>query len=151
MASLAPGTAHPTLLFYIFGEQSCYFAAKMTKLNNPALIDDFLVDFFKPYYSRLPGYAEDSADCRPTECLATNWLCDEFAGFGSYSNFQVGLEAGDADIEIMREGLPDRGIWFAGEHTAPFLGLGTTTGAYWSGEAVGQRIAEAHGQAPGAS
>lgn len=25
-------------------------------------------------------------------------------------------------------------MWFAGEHTAPFVALGTTTGAYWSGE-----------------
>jgi hypothetical protein len=44
----------------------------------------------------------------------------------------------------MREGLPSRGLWFAGEHTAPFVALGTVTGAYWSGESVGQRIAKAY-------
>lgn len=51
----------------------------------------------------------------------------------------------DRDIEALREGCPDRGIWFAGEHTAPFIALGTVTGAYWSGEAVGRRIAAAYG------
>lgn len=44
----------------------------------------------------------------------------------------------------MREGLPGKGIWFAGEHTAPFVALGTVTGAYWSGESVAKRIAEAY-------
>ena len=47
----------------------------------------------------------------------------------------------------MREGLPGRGIWFAGEHTSPFVASGTVTGAYWSGEGVGKRIAEAYGMA----
>lgn len=32
-------------------------------------------------------------------------------------------------------------MWLAGEHTAPFIALGTTTGAYWSGEGVARRIA----------
>lgn len=66
---------------------------------------------------------------------------DELAGYGSYSTFRIGLREGDKDIEIMREGLPDRNLWFAGEHTAPFIALGTVTGAYMSGEAVGERIA----------
>ena len=51
----------------------------------------------------------------------------------------------DRDIEALREGLPDRGIWFAGEHTAPFVALGTVTGAWWSGEGVGRRIAAVYG------
>ncbi len=51
----------------------------------------------------------------------------------------------DKDIEALREGCPERGIWFAGEHTAPFVALGTVTGAYWSGEAVAKRVAEAYG------
>lgn len=78
--------------------------------------------------------------------MATDWLHDELAGFGSYSNFQVGLENGDDDIRTMREGLPNQGLWMAGEHTAPFVGLGTATGAYWSGESVGRRIAESYGR-----
>ena len=51
----------------------------------------------------------------------------------------------DKDIEALREGCPDRNLWFAGEHTAPFVALGTTTGAYWSGEAVAERIARVYG------
>ncbi|PNY25149.1 polyamine oxidase 4 [Tolypocladium capitatum] len=148
LASLTPETSHPTLLFYIFGEQSRHLTTKVAELDDQAERDRFLFHFFKPYYSRLPQYSEASDDCRPTGCLATAWLRDELAGFGSYSNFQVGLEEGDADIETMREGLPDGGLWFAGEHTAPFVALGTATGAYWSGESVGRRIAEAYGREP---
>lgn len=32
------------------------------------------------------------------------------------------------------------GIHLCGEHTSPFVALGTTTGAYWSGEGVARRI-----------
>ena len=51
----------------------------------------------------------------------------------------------DRDIEALREGEPERGLWFAGEHTAPFVALGTVTGAWWSGEGVGRRVAEKYG------
>lgn len=84
--------------------------------------------------------------CQPTGCFATDWLHDDLAGNGSYSNFQVGLQDGDRDICAMREGVPSEGVWLAGEHTAPFVALGTVTGAYWSGESVGRRIAETYGK-----
>lgn len=51
----------------------------------------------------------------------------------------------DKDIEALREGCPERGVWFAGEHTAPFVALGTVTGAYWSGDKVAARVLEAYG------
>ncbi|PFH57439.1 hypothetical protein XA68_15057 [Ophiocordyceps unilateralis] len=145
LASLEPGAAHPSLLFYLYGDQSRHVAAKVTALQTEAERDGFLTHYFKPYYSRLPNFSEASPDCRASACLATAWVCDEFAGFGSYSNFQVGLEEGDEDIKTMRAGLPERGLWFAGEHTAPFVAVGTATGAYWSGESVGRRVAEAYG------
>lgn len=59
------------------------------------------------------------------------------------------MEEGNKDVEVLRHGVPERGVWFAGEHTAPFIASGTTTGAYWSGEAVGERIAEAYGMGRG--
>lgn len=145
LASIAPEAAHPTLLFYIHGQQSKYLTSKVAELEGQEKKDEFLISFFKPYYSRLPHYSESSPECIPTCCLATSWLLDDLAGNGSYSNFQVGLENGDEDIKTMREGLPDHGLWLAGEHTAPFVALGTATGAYWSGESVGRRIAEAYG------
>lgn len=55
----------------------------------------------------------------------------------------------DKDIEALRQGCPERGMWFAGEHTAPFVALGTVTGAYWSGEAVARRIMAAYGNGGG--
>lgn len=107
-----------------------------------------LVEHFEPYYSRLPGYDSDSDDCKPVDGTATTWGADEFAGFGSYSNFQVPTQSPspgedahlDNDIEALRKGCPERGLWLAGEHTAPFVALGTVTGAWWSGEAVGERV-----------
>ncbi|EMR65465.1 putative amine oxidase protein [Eutypa lata UCREL1] len=156
LASLG-SASHPTLLFYTYGDQSRYLTGELAKLLLPDITTNtnkdknkrtaaaFLYDWFRPYYARLPGYDPESPACRPAGCYATQWLHDELAGRGSYSNFQVGLEAGDADIEAMREGVPERGLWLAGEHTAPFVALGTATGAYWSGESVGGRIASAYG------
>lgn len=146
LASLSMGISQPTLLFYIYGDQSTHLTSKVAELSSKEKKDAFLYAFFKPYYSRLPGYEETNPDCQPAACVWTDWLRDDLAGNGSYANFQVGLEEGDKDIEIMREGLPDRGFWLAGEHTAPFIALGTATGAYWSGESVGHRIAEAYGR-----
>lgn len=145
LGSLTPESSHPTLLFYIYGPQSEQLTSRVAELPNKKAKDDYLLDFFRPYYSRLPHYSETDPKCQPTGCLATSWLRDELAGHGSYSNFQIGLEEGDEDVKTMREGLPDRGLWLAGEHTAPFVALGTATGAYWSGESVGRRIADAYG------
>jgi hypothetical protein len=55
--------------------------------------------------------------------------------------------SGDCDqhFQALREGLgEDRGIWFAGEHTSPPGGLGTVTGAYWSGEEVAKKLSRRH-------
>ncbi|KFH43881.1 polyamine oxidase-like protein [Hapsidospora chrysogenum ATCC 11550] len=145
LASLSPGSSHPTLLFYTYGAQSEYLTAKVSELKSKKEKDEYLLAFFRPYYSRLPQYSESDPRCQPTACLATSWMRDELAGNGSYCNFQVGLEEGDEDVKVMRHGLPEQGLWFAGEHTAPFVALGTATGAYWSGESVGERIAEAYG------
>jgi hypothetical protein len=145
LSTLPEPCSHPTMLFYIFGDQSVELAAQLNASPTEEEKKDLLVKFFEPYYSRLPNYKEDSEDCIPLSCLATSWVNDEFAGYGSYSTFRTGLKEGDKDVEIMREGLTGRSLWFAGEHTAPFVALGTVTGAYWSGEAVGERIAEAYG------
>lgn len=142
LASLSDGNAHNTVLFYIFGDQSAYITSTVSSLHSDKDKADFLIEHFQPYLKRIPGYDAVSPACAVVDCLASNWLGDELAGNGSYANFQVGLEEGDRDIEVMREGIPSRGLWLAGEHTAPFVALGTTTGAYWSGEAVGRRIAE---------
>lgn len=144
LANLSPETRHPTLLFYIYGPQSEFITKKLMELPSQVEKDRFLFDFFHPYYSRLPHYSDASDDCKPIGCMATNWLHDELAGYGSYSNFQVGLAEGDEDIRIMRQGLPQQGLWLAGEHTAAFVALGTATGAYWSGEAVAKRISDAY-------
>ncbi|KAK4993421.1 hypothetical protein LTR50_000351 [Elasticomyces elasticus] len=144
LAALPPSCAHPTLLFYIYGPCGRHIA-DLVKTTPEAELDDTLYDFFNPYYSRLPNYSASDPACRPKAVLATAWANDRFAGYGSYSNFQIGLEEGDRDIECMRHGMPERHIWFAGEHTAPFVALGTSTGAYWSGEAVANRIVKAYG------
>lgn len=145
LAALPASCAHPTLLFYIYGDCSKYIGFLVSSAASDEERDRKLNDFLEPYYSRLPNYDQSNPACMPKAVLATAWANDEYAGYGSYSNFQVGLEKGDEDIEVMRHGMPERGLWFAGEHTAPFIALGTSTGAYWSGEGVGKRIAKAYG------
>lgn len=144
LAALPGSCAHPTLLFYIYGDCSRYIAKLVSSTPRADERDAKLLEFFEPYYSRLPNYAASSTHCKPRAVLATAWANDEFAGYGSYSNFQVGLEKGDEDIEVMRRGAPEKGLWLAGEHTAPFVALGTSTGAYWSGEGVANRIVKAY-------
>ena len=70
------------------------------------------------------------------------------SGYGSYCNFQVGITDAVSDMEAMRYGVPERRLWFAGEHTAPFDECGTAAGAYLSGEGVGNRILEIYGRKP---
>ncbi|KAK3190888.1 hypothetical protein K4F52_003205 [Lecanicillium sp. MT-2017a] len=111
-----------------------------------------MVDFFSPDYCLLPNYAADDPNCVPVCALATNWQNDELAGNGSYTNFKTspslpegGCETQLDDIRAMRHGMPERGIWLAGEHTAPFVAIGKSTGAYWSGESVAMRILATNG------
>lgn len=144
LAALPSSAAHATLLFYTYGPTSSHIASLLSS-SPPVTHTELLTEFFAPYFSRLPNYSASDPSHQPQSVLATNWASDELAGYGSYSNFQTGLERGDQDIEVMRKGLPERGVWLAGEHTAPFVALGTVTGAWWSGEGVGKRICKAWG------
>ncbi|KAL8646269.1 MAG: hypothetical protein Q9226_006938, partial [Calogaya cf. arnoldii] len=152
LSSLPTPHSHPTLLFYMHGSLAKHITTLASKFD-PTSTEYLtaLSDFFKPYYSLLPNYNPTSPSCSPSHALATNWQHDEFAGWGSYSNFQisdpevVGKIELDKDIEALREGAPERRLWFAGEHTAPFVALGTVTGAWLSGEGVAKRILRAYG------
>ncbi|KAF2729383.1 amine oxidase [Polyplosphaeria fusca] len=148
LASLPAGTAHPTLLFYTFGPTSLSLARMLSHHPSPShpAAQAALTTFFEAYFSLLPNYVRDSPSCMPTAVLATAWANDELAGHGSYSNFQVGLEKGGEDVEVMRRGVPERGVWVAGEHSAPFVALGTVTGAWWAGEGVARRICGVYGR-----
>ncbi|KAL5336981.1 hypothetical protein BJX70DRAFT_389629 [Aspergillus crustosus] len=141
--------AQATLLFSIYGPCAEYVTSRLTPLNpNSQEYFAFLIEFFRPYYSLLPGYTPDTIHCQPTAVLATSWQTDELAGFGSYMNFQAKKSEKDTpainsledDLRALRHGMPERDIWIAGEHAAPFVALGTLTGAYWSGEMVAVKI-----------
>lgn len=145
--------AQPVLVFHLWGESASHVTSAITRLDPSS--DEYynvISVLFRPFYSRLPNFQATHPDCVPVAVLATNWQNDKFAGYGSYTNFMTDHRGGgpkdnpaiDDDVRIMRRGVPERGIWFAGEHTAPFVALGTSTGAYWSGEAVATRICEAH-------
>lgn len=152
LASLPGSCAHPTLLFYFHGPCAQHVTSLIQGLDSASKEYFARLDaFFHPYYSLLPDYSYSSLECKPCGIFATNWQNDELAGFGSYTTFQASDPAKDGevqldqDIEALREGCPERGLWFAGEHTAPFVALGTVTGAYWSGEGVAKRVAEVYG------
>jgi predicted NAD/FAD-dependent oxidoreductase len=144
LAALPEGTAHPTLLFYTFGPTSLHIG-KMLAENPAEKHNELLIEFIEPYFSKLPGYDASKEECQVKGVLATAWANDELAGHGSYCNFQIGLQEGDKDVETLRKGVPERGLWIAGEHCAPFVALGTVTGAYWSGEGVAKRMLGAYG------
>ncbi|KAL8730231.1 MAG: hypothetical protein Q9166_004208 [cf. Caloplaca sp. 2 TL-2023] len=126
------------LLFYTFGDCSTHITTCIHGLQGKAR-DQWLQEFFEPYYAALPGYSPYYA---PVRFLATEWCNDDLAGNGCYSNFQVGMTDAARDVEAIRHGMPEQHIYFAGEHTAPFDGLGTVAGAYTSGEMIAKRIIE---------
>ena len=142
--------AQPVLLFYLWGASAAHVTSAVADLAPSG--DEYykLIDrLFRPFYSRLPNFGKDQADCTPSAVLASNWQNDELAGKGSYTNFKKahvtdgemgGVQAVDDGFRAIRDGVPERGLWFAGEHTAPFVALGTSTGAYWSGEAAATQI-----------
>jgi hypothetical protein len=146
LASLPEQCAQPSLLFYTYGPCATHIVNQIANLSPSSTeYKTTLTNFLKPFYSRLPGYNPASPDCTPSAVLATSWQTDPYAGNGSYCNFQVGLTQADKDIEALRScvGVGEgRGLWFAGEHTAPFVALGTTTGAYWSGERAAVQVCE---------
>jgi hypothetical protein len=146
LAALPQEVAHPTLLFYTSGPSSTHIAHILkSHPPNSLSLHGALWNFFKPYISLLPNYSSLDFNCNPSGILATGWENDEWSGWGSYTNFPVGLERGDEDVVTLRNGMPERGVWFAGEHCAPFVALGTVTGAWWSGEGVGKRICDVYG------
>ncbi|PLB40803.1 flavin monoamine oxidase family protein [Aspergillus candidus] len=147
LAALPPHCAHPTLLFYTYGPCATHIVSNLANLPPTSPEYHTILDtFLHPFYSRLPNYTASSPSCKPLAFIATQWQNDPYAGNGSYCNFQIGLQQGDRDIEVLRAGLgADRGVWFAGEHTAPFVAVGTTTGAYWSGERAAGQVCEVYG------
>ncbi|KAL5350234.1 hypothetical protein ACLOAV_005272 [Pseudogymnoascus australis] len=135
LAAFSPENRRPTLLFYLYGDCSCLVTSLVRNKSTEehyAILDDF----FRPYYSLLPNFAADDENCKPKAILSTDWQDDELSGYGSYCNFQVGIKDADEDVKVIRHGVPDQRLWFAGEYTAPFEELGTAAGAYMSGEAV---------------
>lgn len=134
----------PVIMFFTYGEWGRHISnlIKGKDQESPEFYE-ILDSHFQPYYSRLPNFSAKSPDCKPTIFLATDWQNDEFAGFGSFTNFPIGQEDGAKDLQVLREGLgTERGVWFAGEHVAPTKGIGTVMGAYQSGEYVAKAIIE---------
>jgi hypothetical protein len=148
LAAFPPPHSHPTLLFYTYAPLSLHIAHLAATLPPPALTAT-LWSYYQPYVSLLPHYSSIDPDCTPTAILATSWAEDELAGYGSYCNFQVGMEDAEGAVKALREGVPERGLWFAGEHASPVEECGTVAGAYLSGEGVGEKIVGVHGREKG--
>ncbi|GAD94839.1 hypothetical protein THITE_2109024 [Paecilomyces variotii No. 5] len=136
--------ASPTLLFFTWGHSAIQLTATVRSLT-PNEQFEYLKTYFKPYYSLLPHYSSGDVDCEPQVILSTDWAGDELAGNGSYTNFPTEVDDASRNVDVLRYGCPDRGVWFAGEHTAPSLHMGTATGAYIAGEDVAKRIIELYG------
>ena len=150
LSALGDGYASATLIFYLHGPIGEHVTSLVRGYEQDSLEQYNRLDgFFSPYYTRLPGYNDKT--CRPIGFYNTDWQNDSLAGNGSYSTFQVsdhkkdGLVELDKCLAILAHGWPERRLWFAGEHTSPTEALGTTTGAYWSGEVVAERMARVYG------
>ncbi|KFY84589.1 hypothetical protein V498_07800 [Pseudogymnoascus sp. VKM F-4517 (FW-2822)] len=129
LAAFSPENRRPTLLFYLYGDCS-WLVTSLVRNKSTEEHYAILDDFFRPYYSLLPNFAAHDENCKPKAILSTDWQDDELSGYGSYCNFQVGIKDADEDVKVIRHGVPDQRLWFAGEYTAPFEELGTAADAY---------------------
>ncbi|KAF3124713.1 hypothetical protein TWF703_011219 [Orbilia oligospora] len=145
LAHITPPHNQPTLLFYTHGSTSKYITSILQFSSSPQESRSKILQFFQPYISKLPNYSPTNPDCIPRDYVATNWLNDEYAGNGSYTNFPVGLMDGVEDVRVIEEGIEEKRLWFCGEHTAPLLGLASVSGAYWAGEVAAKRCLRAFG------
>ena len=138
--------SQPVIMFFAYGQWGRHITGLVRGMAQDS--DEYyriLDDNFRPYYSKLPHYDSALHKCKPLEFLSTDWQGDKFAGFGSFTNLPTGSGEGCQHFEAFREGMGEsRGIWFAGEHTSPPGGLGTVTGAYWSGEVAAEKIVRRH-------
>ena len=144
LAHLPDGCAHPTLLFYIHGPCGAKVVESVDGMEpHSRTYNQSIDDFARPYYSLLPNFSKEDPSTQPVSWFCSAWQQDRFAGNGSYSNIQVGIKDAYGDVEAMQSGCglgEERGIWFIGEHTAPAALMGTTTGAYVSGERDARKI-----------
>ncbi|KAK0754840.1 flavin-containing amine oxidase [Schizothecium vesticola] len=134
--------AQPVIMFFVYGQWGRHITGLVRGMGqNSEECRRVLVDNFEPYYSKLPNYDPVSSSCQPSAFLTTDWQDDRFAGYGSFTNQPTGRGDSSQHFEALRTGMGEsRGIWFAGEHTSPPGGVGTVTGAYWSGEEVARRV-----------
>ena len=139
--------SQPVIMFFVYGQWGRHITGLVRGMAQDSEEYFRILDAnFQPYYSNLPSYDPNSPECKPLEFMSTDWQGDKFAGFGSFANLPI--RSGDCaqHCGVLREGMgEDRGIWFAGEHTSPPGGLGTITGAFWSGEGVAKRVACRYG------
>ncbi|KAB5583441.1 hypothetical protein GE09DRAFT_302154 [Coniochaeta sp. 2T2.1] len=144
LSALESENSHATLLIYTFGELSAHICSLVHENPDRAKQYAALDEFFRPYYSRMSCYNPKDQNCTPKAYLASTWRYDEFAGYGSYCNMQVGVEGADKHIQAFQDGIPGRGLWFAGEHAAPVEERGTVGGAYMSAEIAAAKIVAKH-------
>ncbi|RMZ83519.1 hypothetical protein DV737_g1628, partial [Chaetothyriales sp. CBS 132003] len=146
LAAFGHEQSHSTLLIYTSGDLSAHISSIVHRHPDKATQYAHLDQFFQPYYSRLPHYDAKDAACRPEGYLASTWRYDELAGYGSYCNMQVGIDGADDHIRRIQQGMPERGLWLAGEHGAPIEERGTVGGAWMSGKMTAEKILTKYGR-----
>lgn len=144
-------TRNPTLLFYLYGGCSAHFQSLLsTQSANTSIsagdpLFHRILALFTPFLRVLPHYSPSVST--PLSILPTSHSTSPFS-YGSYTHLSPATGTNlDTDISTLRKGIGrNTGLWFAGEHTAPFIAIGTTTGAYWSGEGVARRVLAEYGR-----
>jgi hypothetical protein len=107
-----------------------------------------LLRYFSPYLTRLAPCVSSSPPPpsspypfpRPTSILLTHFSASALSGYGSYTNFQIGLTCGLARVNALRDGWEAGRVWIAGEHCGEVVGLGSVTGAWWGGEKAARDV-----------
>ncbi|KAK7204129.1 hypothetical protein BZA70DRAFT_290676 [Myxozyma melibiosi] len=144
LAQLPGRHGQAALLWYTYGEISERVVRELESSKSDDEAIAAATAFFAPYYSRIPGF-DAAVDERPEKVVWTRWSEDEYAGYGSYTNAMVGLEEGREKLGVLRTGMGGRGVYFAGEHCADELQIGTVGGAVMAGEQAAERCLSGRG------
>ncbi len=124
-----PVNAQPVLLVYSADKLARYIADLYKNKGK-----DGICRWLQKYVSRLPGHAP-TVDCAIKDVQLTHWTTDPFS-YGSYTYAPTGAEDSGRDIEILGKGLPERAIYFAGEHAGNSTNMGCVHGALLSADSA---------------
>ena len=105
--------SQPVIMFFVYGQWGRHITGLIRGMKQDS--EEYrqtLDEHFRPYYSKLPNYSPDSAECQPAAYMSTDWQNDGFAGYGSFTNQPVNSGDCAEHFEALRKGTWEKAVGF---------------------------------------